>query len=181
MRRLLIVMTLLVPAWASADTTLPLRQGDRVTILRKDGSTAEARYIGSAEDPPRLLIAATDARRWSGWSDEVQLDGIARLEAHGTTEFREVRILKGMFIGMIAGGVLAFALHGVSGPGGYTEPAFAEVSYDSSSDGRITDTVHGMQAGSVLGSLVGLLTAGHSGPSRSWTFDEVGRPVPATP
>ena len=181
MRRFLTILILLVPACASADSSLPLRVGDRVTILRKDGSRAEARFIGSAEDPPRLLLSGTDARRWSGWSDEVPLDGIARLEAKGATEFREVRILKGMFIGMVAGGVLAFALHGVSAPGGHVEPAFADVSYGSSYDDRITDTVHGMEAGSVVGTLVGLLTAGTSGPSRSWTFDEIGRPVSATP
>jgi len=178
MRRLPVLLLLLIPAFASADASLPLRQGDPVTILRRDGTRAEARFVGTAEDPPRLRLADTDARAWSGWNAEVPMDSIARLEARGSTEFREVRILKGMFLGMVVGGVLAFAFHGVT-IGGHAEP-LSDASYGSYDD-RIADTVHGMQFGSVVGGLVGLLTAGSQGPSRSWTFDEVGRPVPVQP
>jgi hypothetical protein len=168
---------LLIPACAWADPDLPLRQGDLVTVLRTDGTRKEARYSGTAEDPPRLLLVTKDARRWSGWTEEVPLASVARLEARGATEFHEVRILKGVLFGMVAGGVLTFVLHGLS-LSGHSEP-LGGVTPEFSYDDRITDTVHGMQAGSVVGGLVGLLTAGSSGPTRAWTFDERGHPVPS--
>ena len=179
MRWLPVLLLFLVPVIASADASLPLRQGDPVTILRRDGTRAEARFVATAENPPRLLLARTDAQTWSGWSDEVPLDIIARVDAPGATEFREVRVLRGIFLGMIVGGVLAFALHKSSNPGALVTNS-GEFPFTYAYDDRVTDTVHGMQFGSVMGALGGFLTAGAHGPSRSWTFDEVGRPVPVT-
>jgi len=163
-----------LPSTVFADD-LALHKGDRVTILRTDGTSEDARFFSRVDDPPRLRLSAQDARHWGGgsWNVEVPTDQIARIEGPGERDFKERRLLVGTLLGMVAGGVLGLVLgdHDSQTSGDpYGNP-----------DTWTEDTTAGMATGAVLGFLGGLVAAPSTGPSRAWTFDAAGGAVPDTP
>jgi hypothetical protein len=175
--RLLAVLVLAaLPASAFADD-LALHKGDKVTILRTDGTTERAQFVSRVDDPPRLRLAAPDARHWGGgsWNAEVPVDQVARIEGPGERDFKERRLLVGTLVGMVAGGVLGLALGNHEDYGTYATVGWEDP--QGRSNEWVEDTTAGMASGALFGLLGGLLTAPSTGPVRQWTFDAEGRAV----
>lgn len=164
---------------------LPMRRGTAVTILRVDGSRESARLVSLAADPPRLLLADSNARRWGGgsWSRELSLAQVAAIQGPGSAQFRSRNIFFGAAVGMLAGGLVGFALapdpqggRQIMGTaGGFDDPGFRD-----GSPGRLERAALGMGAGAILGTVLGFLAAPKVGPDRRWTFSEAGEAVPDT-
>ena len=180
MKRILVLLLVAAVPAAAADLGLPLRSGDPVTILKVDGGREQARFVGVAQDPPRLLLAKPNARPWAtGWQQEVPLEGIARLEAKGAADFKERRVLVGTLVGMVVGGVLGFVFYDT--PHSYPLSAAGADSWTSDDGGgRVEDTVAGMAFGSAVGFLTGFFIAPSRGPARAWTFPDGQEAVPDT-
>jgi hypothetical protein len=162
---------------------LPLRRGTQVTILKVDGTREQAQFVALVADPPRLRLADTDARRWGGgsWTREMPLSEVTALEGPGVPRFRAGNPLVASAVGMIAGGVLGFALA--------PEPSYGVIFWEPGnplggpglsgrSSKRLQGMVLGMAAGAAVGTVIGFLSAPKTGPDRRWTFTETGEAVP---
>jgi hypothetical protein len=172
---LAILVLAALPSTVFADD-LALHKGDRVTILRTDGTSERAQFFSRVDDPPRLRLSAKDARHWGGgsWNVEVPTDQIARIEGPGERDFKERRLLVGTLLGMVVGGVLGFAF------GDHDQGALPLTVGTSGSNTWTEATTAGMATGAVLGFLGGLVAAPSIGPGRTWTFDAAGGAVPDT-
>ena len=179
MKILTILVIAALPSNVFADD-LALHKGDRVTILRTDGTSEHAQFFSQVDDPPRLRLSAKDARHWGGgsWNVEVPTDQIARIEGPGERDFKERRLLVGTLLGMVAGGVLGLVFGDHD-----SQTSFAAVADDpyGGSNEWTEDTTAGMATGAVLGFLGGLVAAPSTGPARAWTFDAAGRAVLDSP
>jgi hypothetical protein len=166
---------------ARAEAQLPLRGGTVVTILRVDGTRERARLVSQAADPPRLLLADPDARRWGGgsWTRALPLSQVAAIEAPGTARFHGRRLVVATLVATIAGGMLGFIVHPDFSSGGY--PLDAVDGFGSPRrSGRLEGAVAGIAAGGLLGTIVGLFIAPGPGPDRRWIFSEDGKALPDT-
>lgn len=165
----------------AADLSMPLRRGTTVTILRVDGSRESAKLVSLAADPPRLLLAEPNARRWGGgsWTRELPLSQVAAIESPGSARFHGRRLVVAMLVGTIAGGMLGFMLAPnqrsggvvIEAPSGFGSPA---------PPSRLESAAAGIAGGVLLGTIVGLFAAPGPGPDRRWTFTERGAVVPDT-
>jgi hypothetical protein len=169
-----------VPVVAADESNLPmpLRSGTTVTILRVDGTREQARLVALAPEPPRLLLADSNARRWGGgsWSRELPLSQVEVMEGPGPAKFRPRRLVVGTLVGMLAGGALGFALAEEPHRGRIAWEPWASVP-SGPREGRMSDTAMGMAGGAVLGLVVGLFSAPKAGPVRRWTFTESGAAI----
>ena len=170
------------PACAADESTpaLPMRGGTAVTILRVDGSRENARLVALAANPPRLLLADSNARRWGGggWSRELPLAQIAAIEAPGSAKFRGRRIFVGVAVGMLAGGLLGFAFAPDPPRGAQIFDPAGWYGNPGGTPGRMESAALGMASGAIVGTIVGLLAAPTTGPVRRWAFTEAGEAVP---
>jgi hypothetical protein len=118
-----LVLLLPVVAHVEDPAGLPLRKGDPVTILRADGTSQKARFFSAESDPPRLRLAASDARKWGGGSRRYELPTgeISSLQTPGDRDYKERRILTGTLIGMVIVGALVAPSTGPSRRWTFTE------------------------------------------------------------
>jgi len=169
----LALLTLAAPA-ARADDKIPLWNGTQVTILRTDGTTEIAKFHATAEAPPRLLVADTDARHWSGGlkTREIPFAEVAAIEGPVGKTFRTKHVFLTTLVGAAAGGIVGL----VTQP--HEEipvvvPFFgASAPQDAGGNAGI-----GIAAGGLVGALVGLVTAPAPGPVRRWTITPAGDAV----
>ena len=170
----LFLLALASPARAD-DKKIPLWSGTPVTILRTDGTTETAKFHATAEDPPRLLLLDTDARRWGGavQTREIPFAEIAAIEGSVGTKFRAKNVLLGTVIGAAAGALVAVIAQPTSG-GGVVMPAFAPAPVSEDPGPALG---MGIAAGALSGALVGILAAPTAGPVRRWSITPAGDAV----
>jgi hypothetical protein len=169
----LCLFTLAAP-FARADDKLPLWSGTPVTILRTDGTTETAKFHATAEDPPRLLLLADDARHWSASvkTREMPLAAVAAIEGPVGTKFRVKHVLLSTLVGAAAGGIVGLITTPKQGIP-VTGPAFGNAAPNDAGG----SAAMGIVAGGLAGALVGVITAPTTGPVRRWTISPAGDAV----